>query len=260
MSLVRFEIMDESYGVLTLDRADKFNALSMELLEELSAKIAEVTGLARAHRIRAVVLESSTRKAFCAGADLKERMAMTEIQVGEALDRLRSVMDGIAGIPVPTIAAVEGIAFGGGLELALACDLRIASNDAQMGLIETKLAIIPGAGGTQRLARTIGLAKAKELIFRGTKLSGAEALSIGLVNWIAADPREVAHGWAREITDAGPVALQAAKRALDFGVHLDLAAALDLERACYDTTLSTEDRLEGLAAFSEKRKAVYKGA
>jgi methylglutaconyl-CoA hydratase len=162
---------------------------------------------------------------------------------------------------MPVIAAIEGAALGGGLELALACDLRISGADARLGLPETSLAIIPGAGGTQRLPRIIGRSRAKELVFTARRLTSQEALAFGVVDRAVAAGQALpaALDLAREILPNGPVALRAAKEAIDAGLDRDRAGGLSVEEACYARVLPTEDRLEGLAAFREKRKPVYRG-
>lgn len=186
---------------------------------------------------------------------------MDENQVRRCVGLIRGVMDKVENLPVPTIAAVNGAALGGGTELALACDLRVVVESAKMGLTETSLAIIPGAGGTQRLPRLIGKAKAKELIFTARRVDAAECLALGLANRVApaASLLDDARALASEIGRNGPVALKAAKRAIDRGMEMDLGNALVFESTCYEMTIPTEDRREGLLAFREKRKPVYKG-
>jgi enoyl-CoA hydratase/carnithine racemase len=159
------------------------------------------------------------------------------------------------------IAAVNGVALGGGVELCLACDIRIAAMNASMGLTETRLAIIPGGGGTQRLPRLIGRGKAKELIFTGRRVDAREALQIGLVNQICEneDLHEESRKMAAMICEAGPIAIEQAKYAINYGLETDLHTGLGIESNAYWVTIPTEDRLEGLAAFREKRKPVYKG-
>ena len=159
------------------------------------------------------------------------------------------------------IAAINGVALGGGTELALACDIRIASMNALMGLTETRLAIIPGAGGTQRLPRLIGRGKAKELIFTGRRVDAQEALKIGLVNQICEQNSllDECLKMAATICEAGPIAIEQAKYAINYGLETDLHTGLGIESNAYWVTIPTEDRLEGLAAFQEKRKPVYKG-
>jgi enoyl-CoA hydratase/carnithine racemase len=174
------------------------------------------------------------------------------------LGDLNALMNEVAALPGLTVAAVNGAAFGGGCELALSCDLRVMAPEAQIGLTEVTLGIIPGAGGTQRLARLLGPAKAKELILLGKRLSAAEALAAGLASQVG-DPAAIVARLAQEIEGAAPLAVAAAKRAIDEGIALPLAGGLAVERRCYETTLDTEDRREGLAAFAEKRKPVYRG-
>lgn len=166
---------------------------------------------------------------------------------------------------MPIIAALDGVALGGGLEMALSCDLRVAADTTKMGLVETKLAIIPGAGGTQRLPRIVGPAMAKELIFTGRVIDGAEAFKLGLVNRVVAQNQEgdAAYGkaleLAKEILPQGPIALRMAKTAIDRGIEVDLDTGLTIEEFCYAQVIPTKDRLEGLMAFKEKRSPRYKG-
>ncbi|XP_047557168.1 methylglutaconyl-CoA hydratase, mitochondrial isoform X7 [Lutra lutra] len=170
-----------------------------------------------------------------------------------------------ANLPVPTIAAIDGLALGGGLELALACDIRVAASSAKMGLVETKLAIIPGGGGTQRLPRAIGVSLAKELIFSARVLDGQEAKAVGLISHVLEQNPEgdaayrKALDLAREFLPQGPVAMRVAKLAINQGMEVDLVTGLAIEEACYAQTIPTKDRLEGLLAFKEKRSPRYKG-
>lgn len=186
-------------------------------------------------------------------------------EVHKFLHTLRKTFTDLETLPVPTIAAIEGAALGGGLELALSCDLRVAGPKAKLGLPETKLAIIPGAGGTQRLTRLLGPAIAKELIFTGRALTAEEAHKFGIVNQVASESADSAPSVARaieiahEIVPNGPLAVQMAKLAVDRGSQLDLSSGLDFELACYERIIPSQDRLEGLQAFKEKRKPVYKG-
>lgn len=162
----------------------------------------------------------------------------------------------------PTITVLDGAAMGGGLELALCSDIRIATKTSLLALTETSLAIIPGAGGTQRLPRLIGASKAKELIFTSDKLNGEEAERIGLVNYVAEDYEkgyEKALQIANKILQNGPIAVRAAKQAINYGMNMDLRSGLELEDGCYAKVMPTEDRLEALKAFAEKRKPVFQG-
>ncbi|XP_036158308.1 methylglutaconyl-CoA hydratase, mitochondrial isoform X4 [Myotis myotis] len=199
------------------------------------------------------------------GADLKERVKMNPSEVGPFVSKIRAVINEIANLPVPTIAALDGLALGGGLELALACDIRVAASSAKMGLVETKLAIIPGGGGTQRLPRAIGMSLAKELIFSARVLDGQEAKAVGLVSHVLEQNQEgdaayrKALDLAREFLPQGPVAMRVAKLAINQGMEVDLVTGLAIEEACYAQTIPTKDRLEGLLAFKEKRSPRYKG-
>lgn len=186
---------------------------------------------------------------------------MSPSEVRAFVNTLRSTFSLLEALQIPTIAVIEGAALGGGLEMALSCDLRICGEDATMGLPETGLAIIPGAGGTQRLPRLIGKSVAKELIFTGRKIGGRDAFSMGLVNHCvpAGEAHSKALEVARDINQKGPLAIRMAKRAIDEGLVTDMASALSLEEDCYEQLLHTKDRLEGLAAFAEKRKPKYKG-
>jgi len=186
---------------------------------------------------------------------------MPTSEVAPFVDRLRATFTAMENLPMPTIAAIDGVALGGGLELALSCDLRVASADSKLGLTETKLAIIPGAGGTQRLPRIIGIAKAKELIFTARMFDGNTALSIGLANAVADSGKayEKALELAREIRPRGPVALKMAKLAVSKGMEVDKATGFAIEEAAYAQVIPTKDRLEALAAFKEKREPIFKG-
>ncbi len=254
----RREGPDEGLVLLGLDRPGAKNALGRQLLGELEEAFGALAGDPGA---RVVVLHSLVDGVFCAGADLKERAGMSPEEAEAFVKRLRAAFTALERLPMPVIAAIEGAALGGGLELALACDLRVAGAAARLGLPETSLAIIPGAGGTQRLPRIIGRSRAKELIFTARRLDGPEALAFGVVDRCVEPGRalEAALGLAREILPNGPVALRAAKAAIDGGLDRDRDGGLVVEEACYAQVLPTEDRLEGLAAFREKRKPVYRG-
>jgi len=243
---------------LTITRPEVANCLSFDTLARLRAQVAE---LSTDRALRAVVVTGAGEKAFCAGADLKERATMPLEKVPLFVQSIRALMDEVEALPMPTIAAVNGVAFGGGTELLLACDLRIAAEHAQLGLTEVTLAIVPGAGGTQRLPRLIGRAKAKELILTGRRIGAVEAMRIGLVNEVvpAADLARRVSEVAAEIAANGPLAVRAAKRAIDRGADLPIADGLRVEAECYASILPTKDRLEALAAFKEKRKPDYRG-
>jgi len=247
----------EGVVVLTLQSPENRNALSRKLLEELNSELEA----ARKAKARVVIISSDVPKVFCAGADLKERKTMTPDDVAEFVRSLRASFTAIENFPMPTIAAIEGAALGGGLEMALACDLRIAGAAAKVGLPETGLAIIPGAGGTQRLPRLIGPAKAKELIFTGQVLNAQQACDAGIVGEVveAGNAVDRALEIAAVISSKGPVAVQMAKLAINKGLEVDKASGLSFEETCYAQVIPTEDRLEGLRAFAEKRPPVYTG-
>ena len=250
--------LGEAIEVWTIEGEARRNTLTLALVAEL---IRAVEAVEIDCGVRAVVLTGQGDKAFCAGADLKERGGMSVAQVHVWLDDLRKLMTSVERSRVPFIAALNGSAFGGGTELALACDLRVAVGTAELALTEVTLAIIPGAGGTQRLPRLVGLGVASELILTGRRVPATEALAIGLVNRVAPVGQALAEALklAEVIAANGPVAISAAKAALQLGSSLPIDAGLDLERRQYERTLSTTDRLEGIAAFREKRKPVYRG-
>ncbi|MCP3953902.1 MAG: enoyl-CoA hydratase [Desulfobacterales bacterium] len=253
-------LTEEKDGVvtLTLNRQKVMNCLNFELLHALKQQVDDLRFNTTA---RVIIITAAGEKAFCAGADLKERATLTPIQVKEYIFTIRDLFATIENINKPVIAAVNGIALGGGTELALASDIRIASTNASLGLTETRLAIIPGAGGTQRLPRLIGKGKAKELIFTGRRVDAAEALDIGLVNSVS-EPEALldeCNKVAAMICETGPVAIEQAKYAINYGLETDLNTGMAIESNAYWVCIPTKDRLEGLAAFREKRKPVYKG-
>lgn len=243
---------------LELNREDAANALSAALLDEM---IRTFETLKHRKDVRVVVITGHGRKAFCAGADLKERRGMDADGVRLAVARIRRAVEGLASLPMPVIAAVNGVAFGGGTELALAADLRVLSADAKLGLTETSLAIIPGAGGTQRLPRIIGVAKAKELIFTARRIGADEAQQLGLANAVVPADSLVNYTTtlAREIAKNGPVAVRQAKLAIDAGLSVDLQTGLKVEGMAYEGVIGTVDRVEALEAFAEKRPPVFRG-
>jgi len=244
---------------LTIQRPEVMNCLSFPTLKRLRTLCEE---LREDLSIRCILITGAGERAFCAGADLKERKTMPADRVPEFVKNIRGVMDDVEALPQPTIAVINGFAFGGGTELALSCDLRIAASHATLGLTEVSLAIIPGAGGTQRLPRLIGKSRAKDLILTGRKIDAAEAETIGLVNRVASKEGlgKAADELAAAIASNGPVAVRAAKDAIDAGLELPQAEGLEHEARCYERVLGTQDRLEALAAFAEKRPPKYVGA
>lgn len=249
--------------LLTLNRPEAMNAFNFELLNELKGAVEEANFDTT---LRGVVItgagdQTSNKAAFSVGADLKERKAMTPESVRRFVFTIRNTFTAVEQMQVPSIAAINGFAFGGGLELALASDLRVASSKAVMGLTETSLAVIPGAGGTQRLPRLIGIAKAKELIYTACRIDAKTVLEIGLLNRVV-EPEQLmdaALGLAGEIAKNGPVGVAQAKFAINFGMESSLGVALPLESKAYEVTIPTKDRVEALTAFAEKRSPVFKG-
>lgn len=249
---------DDGIATLTFNRPEARNAFSRALADAVIAALDEIE---HDKSVRVVVLTGSGDRAFSAGADLKERITMDETEVRRFVSRLQGTMSRLERMAKPVIAAINGFALGGGLELALACDIRIMSSSAQVGLTETRLGIIPGAGGTQRLPRVVGVAWAKELIFTGRRIDGAEAARIGLVTHVTA-PEELlptAYRIAREIIGNAPIAVAQAKHAIQAGAQCDLETGLAIERNAYQVTIPTQDRIEALVAFREKRAPVFQG-
>lgn len=246
-------------ALVTLDRPERMNSLSRALVARFGELGRE---LASQDDVRLVIVTGSGEKAFCAGADLKERAGMSTDEVRALLLAYESELGWLETIEVPTLAAINGAALGGGLELALLCDLRIATEHAVLGLPETSLGVIPGAGGTQRLPRLLGEARAKELVLRAARLTAPEALILGLINQIMPKSddflREVMT-WAEPILNGAPLAIRGALKAMRGATSRELGTGLRLERAEYEACLHSEDRLEALAAFAEKRRPLFKG-
>ncbi|GBF92605.1 hypothetical protein Rsub_05219 [Raphidocelis subcapitata] len=248
----------EGVSVLSLNRPEARNALGRQMVREL---LEALETLRQERSTRCVIVRSAAPGVFCAGADLKERAAMTTSEAAETVSRLRALMSAVAALPMPTVAVLEGAALGGGAELALACDLRVAGRAAALAFPEARLGIIPGAGGTQRLPRLVGAAVAKELVFTGRRVAGEQALELGLVDHVTDEGGAMARALevAADIAQAAPLSLRMAKAAINGGLEVDLASGLALEEACYARLLHTRDRLEGLAAFAEKRPPRYTG-
>lgn len=257
METLLFE-QKEHVAVVTLNRPESMNAFNYDMLGELG----QVVDAIRINPdIRLVIFRGAGGRAFSVGADLKERKTLTTEQVKRNLYKIGEVFTTIENLPQPTVAMLDGFAFGGGMELALACDFRIASEKSVMGLTETSLAIIPGAGGTQRLPRLIGESKALELILTARKLTAKEAFDYGLVTKVSSDSTivEETEAFVMSILANGPIALQQAKFAVKNGMNADLQTGLHIERKAYELTIPTEDRVEALIAFGEKRKPQFKG-
>jgi len=221
-------------AILTLNRPDRMNALSREMLLALGRHARE---LGEDSEVRAIVLTGAGERAFCAGADLKQRQGMTENDVRMQLARYRTELGAIDRSPKPVVCAINGVALGGGLEIALACDLRVAASSAELGLTETSLGIIPGGGGTQRLPRIVGEARAKELILLARRLTAAEALGYGLVNRVSPPGVSVLEdtlAYIEPIAAGAPIAQSAALRAVDAAGEVSLERGLLLEQVFYD--------------------------
>lgn len=251
-------------GIITLglNRPETKNALGKGVLRNFAEIIENVT---HDRTSRVVVIHSLVKNIFCAGADLKERATMPEAEVGPFVSKIRQLITDLSNLPIPTIAAIDGPALGGGLEIALACDMRIAASNAKMGLVETKLGIIPGGGGTQRLSRLVGPAIAKELIFTGRIFDGEQAFKMSVVNHVVPQNEEGTAAFlkaldlAEEISCQGPIAVKAAKLAINRGIETDLTTGLAFEQTCYTQVINTKDRIEGLMAFKEKRPPKFRG-
>ena len=252
---VRLEV-DSGIGTIRLDRP-KMNALNAQVQDEIAVAAREA---AERRDVSAVIVYGG-EKVFAAGADIKEMETMSYTDMVDRSAGLQASLSAVAGIPKPTLAAITGYALGGGCELALCCDFRIAGDDAKLGQPEISLGIIPGAGGTQRLPRLVGPAKAKDLIFSGRFVDAAEALQIGLVDRVVA-PDEVysaAREWVSAYVGGPAYALRAAKEAVDRGLETDLHTGLEIERMQFAGLFATKDRAIGMKAFVEKSKAAFEG-
>ena len=245
----------EGICTLTINRPEALNALNRSVLAEIDAALDSVPEGAGA------LIVTGTGKVFVAGADIAEMVGMTRAQAEEFSRLGQGVFSKLANMEMPVIVAVNGYALGGGCELALACDIRIASEKAKFGQPEVGLGIIPGFGGTQRLARAVGEAKAKELIFTGAIVDANEALRIGLVNRVAPPEKlmEEARALAKTIMEKGPTAVRQAKKAISEGAGLPLEEGMELEARLFGECFETQDQKEGMRAFVEKRKPGFKG-
>ncbi|MGG3801915.1 enoyl-CoA hydratase-related protein [Metabacillus fastidiosus] len=243
-------------AMIKLNNPGRANALSKFLVADLASALAK---LKKSDGLHSVIFTGGESKAFCSGADLKERLEMDGTEIIEFVSLLRRVLADIEELPMPTIAAIKGLALGGGCELALACDIRIIEENALIGLPEVSWGIIPGAGGTQRLTELIGAGKAKKMIFTAAKLTGSEAYEIGLAEYIVSrgQSEEKALEIAKEISCNSRNSIELAKKAINFFNKDRLVKGLEEEWSCYKETINHSDRLEGLASFNEKRKPKY---
>jgi enoyl-CoA hydratase len=248
----------EGIATIILNRPKALNAFSKEVIEEILRAFEDVR---TDEKIRVVVLTGAGEKAFSAGADIKAMTGMTALKARELSSMGERLCVAIENLEKPVIAAINGYALGGGMEVAMACDLRIASENARMGQTEINIGLIPGWGGTQRLTRLVGMTKAKELVFTGRMIDARTAEQIGLLNMaVSADKfREVVHQFAIDLASKAPVALKVAKALITKGANISLDAALELEREGFGVIGSTDDLKEGTSAFAEKRKPEFKG-
>lgn len=248
--------VEGSTAVVAVNRPQALNALNQDVLQEL-ALVADV--ITQDPGVRVAIFTGEGR-AFVAGADISQIADLNNAFDAREFSLLgQAVMGEIAALPVPSIAAINGFALGGGLELALACDLRVASSKAKLGLPEVGLGIIPGFGGTQRLMRLVGRGRAMDLIFTGRHVPAEEALQLGIVNRVAEDALAAALELAQTISKNGPVALALAKEAMTRGENLDLSEALEIEADLFGLSATTQDMKEGTKAFLEKRTAEFRG-
>jgi enoyl-CoA hydratase len=245
--------------VLTLDQPDKLNALSAVMIEELREAFRQIENRSE---IRCAILTGAGDRAFSAGTNISELTGLDKDRAREVSERGQALCNQIESCTVPVIAAINGIAAGGGCELALACHIRIAAPNASFSLPETKLGVIPGYGGTQRLAREIGRGRALEIVLTGRTVLAEEALRIGMINRVAANGGLLteAESLAQEISNLAPLAIRACLEAVTRGIKLPLAEGLALEAQLFSSLFATNDMREGTRAFLEKRAPVFKGS
>ncbi len=244
--------------IITINRPSRMNALDRKTLQMGSELIDKIH---YEKDVRVVIVTGAGNKSFCAGADLKERAGMNNMEVRNYILRIKRTLNSLENLSKPVIAAINGVALGGGLEFALSCDIRIASPNAKMGLTETSLGIIPGAGGTQRLPRLIGRGRAKEMIFTAQVINAEQALEYGLINHIAPEGKLLEMAWeiAEKIKANGPLGIEQAKIAVNLGMETDIESGLRIETDAYEKLIPTWDRVEALNAFHEKRKPDFRG-
>jgi enoyl-CoA hydratase len=256
LDYVRVE-REDGIAVLTIDRQEKLNALDLQVTEEIGQALLEL----EAEGPRAILVTGAGERSFVAGADISAMSVMSPLEAKRFSEIGHAAMALLDRSPVPTIAAVNGYALGGGCEVAIACDVRIAAENATFGFPEVSLGILPGMGGTQRLPRLIGPAFAKELIFTGRRIGAREAHEIGLVNRVVSEGEalKVARELAAEIAANGPLAVRHAKAATNQALDVDLVSGLGYEADQFALLFATEDAREGMGAFAERRKPEFKG-
>lgn len=249
---------EDNIGWIILNRPHRLNAMTIDLLNELSVALDDFEA---DKDVRCIVITGAGDRAFSVGADVTSFSGLTPVTAVETSSKGQEVISKVEKVSKPVIAAINGYALGGGLELALACDFRIASETSQLGQPEIKLGIIPGWGGTQRLPRIIGLAKAKELIMLGDRITADEALKIGLVHKVVQANKfeEEVRAFAKKLTEGPPIALKCAKYALNLSTQASLEAGLRIEAEAFGMVISSKDVVEGITAFFEKRKPEFKG-
>lgn len=255
--LLRFEV-SEGIATVTVNRPDKLNALNAAVMRELDEAFAETEA---APGIRGLIVTGAGEKAFVAGADIRELAALSAVEA-ESMARFgQRVFRRLETMPKPSVAAVNGFALGGGMELAMACTVRVAAENAKFGQPEVRLGLVPGYGGTQRLPRLIGRGRALELLLTGAQIDAAEAHRIGLVNHVAPQTQllEFSRGLIAKMTEHAPIAAGLILNAVDTGLSTGLDEGLRFEAAAFALSASTQDKTEGTAAFLEKRKAVFRG-
>jgi len=256
----KFILYEKSEGVatITINRPEALNAFNADVIHEILHALEDVKA---DENVRVVILTGAGEKAFSAGADIKAMKGMNALKARELSQMGEKLCSALENLEKPVIAAINGYALGGGLEVAMACDIRIASENAKMGQTEINIGLIPGWGGTQRLTRLIGITKAKELIFTGKMIDAKTAEQLGLVNMVIPQDkfREAVRQFALELAQKAPVAIRVAKALINKGAEISLDAAIALEREGFGVVASTEDLQEGVSAFIEKRKPVFKG-
>jgi len=258
LSYIRFEAAEDGIARLTINRPEKLNALNAETMEELASLLSRAES---DEAVRGLILTGAGEKAFVAGADIRELAEATPLELHRRSLEGQRVFRRLETSAKPSLAAINGYALGGGLELAMSCTLRVASTEAKLGQPEVRLGLIPGYGGTQRLARLVGRARALEMLLTGEPVDAAEAFRIGLVNHVVppGELLEFSRQLMVKILSAGPVAVALAMHAVDAGLDGSLEEGLRLEAAAFGLAASTQDRLEGTRAFLEKRKAIFAG-